>query len=137
MKKETRRGFTLIDLLVVIAIIGILSSVILASLNTARDKGADAAIKSDLNNIRSQAELYYDQNSQDYTGVCADPTMVRAQTSAEVTNGGTAGACDEAATYWVMWVPLKTNATAAWCVDNGGASKEITPLPAAPLTACP
>ncbi len=63
MKKTLNRGFTLIELLVVIAIIGILASVVLASLNSARAKGSDAAIKSSLNNMRSQAELYYDSNS--------------------------------------------------------------------------
>src|SRR5438046_347729 len=61
------KGFTLIELLVVIAIIGILSSVVLASLNTARNKGADAAVKSNIESIRPQAELYYDSNSSKYS----------------------------------------------------------------------
>lgn len=61
-------GFTLIELLVVIAIIGILASVILASLNSARTKGNDAAIKSNLANARIQAELFYDTNGNSYYG---------------------------------------------------------------------
>ncbi len=65
------RGFTLIELLVVIAIIGMLSAVVLGSLNTARNKGADAAIKGNLSGARSQAELFYDSNTYSYAGVCA------------------------------------------------------------------
>jgi len=61
------RGFTLIELLVVIAIIGILSSVVLASLNTARNKGADTAVKSNLAGARAQAELFYDANGNNYS----------------------------------------------------------------------
>jgi len=70
----------LIELLVVIAIIGILSSIILASLNTARAKGADAAIESSLDQLRSQGEIYYDSNNNTYGGpstavnLCSGPT---------------------------------------------------------------
>lgn len=52
-------GFTLIELLVVISIIGLLSSVVLANLNTIRSKGRDTKRISDLHNIQLALELYY------------------------------------------------------------------------------
>lgn len=50
-------GFTLLELLMVIAIIGILASVILASLNSARDKGRIANAQSEIGTIRSALAL--------------------------------------------------------------------------------
>ncbi len=71
MKRQMKKGFTLIELLVVIAIIGMLAGIVLASLNTARNKGSDAAIKGNLGGSRTQAELYYDTNSAYSTAVYA------------------------------------------------------------------
>ncbi len=133
MTKKFNRGFTLIELLVVIAIIGILSSVVLASLNTARNKGADAAVKSNLNNIRAQAELYYDTNGN-YTTVCTSDTNVAKGVAAAGTAGGGAGVCTNASTAWAASAPLKTGGY--WCVDSTGTSvARVTALGAA--TVCP
>jgi type II secretory pathway pseudopilin PulG len=51
-------------LLVVIAIIGILSTLLLLQLNTARRKARDAKRVADVNQTRSALELYYDDNGQ-------------------------------------------------------------------------
>lgn len=55
---KLQKGFTLIELLVVISIIGLLSSVVLASLNTARGKARDAERLSDLRALQTALELY-------------------------------------------------------------------------------
>lgn len=132
--KLKNKGFTLIELLVVIAIIGILSAIVLASLNTARGKGANAAVKSNLHGLRSQAEIVYDNGNQNYTGVCADPNIVSAVVAAMTAGGDAVGLadyntngnillrCNESVTAWAANSLLKNpeGANLYWCVDSTG-----------------
>lgn len=53
-----RRGFTLIELLVVISIISLLSSVVLTSIQSAREKAWDARASSDIRQYRIAMENY-------------------------------------------------------------------------------
>lgn len=144
-----KKGFTLIELLVVIAIIGILASVVLASLNSARQKGAVAAGKSNMANARAQAELFYDSNGNSYDGgtaatdVCnasasatgnikginpsvlagAQANTTSATVSVDAAGPATAslGICNSSATAWAAEVVLKDGNF--YCVDSVGASK--------------
>ena len=55
----TKKGFTVIELVVTIAIVGILSSVIIASLNSSHKKSRDARRRIELNQLSASLELYY------------------------------------------------------------------------------
>jgi prepilin-type N-terminal cleavage/methylation domain-containing protein len=62
---HTIKGFTLIELLVVISIIGVLSSIILASLQSARLAARDAALLSDVHQFEI-AMTSYNLDHNDY-----------------------------------------------------------------------
>jgi len=57
------KGFTLVELLVVISIIGILSSLAIVSLNSARFKARDAQRLADFKQLYTALALYYDNSS--------------------------------------------------------------------------
>jgi prepilin-type N-terminal cleavage/methylation domain-containing protein len=58
-KKQTQTGFTLIEILIVVAIVGLLSSVLITSLNQTRTKSRDAQRKSNMSQMEKALELYY------------------------------------------------------------------------------
>ena len=59
--KNLNKGFTLIELLVVISIISFLSSIILNSVNSARVKAKDSAIKAEVKQMAILMDLEYSE----------------------------------------------------------------------------
>lgn len=66
MKRDTSHhyAFTLIEILVVAAIISLISSIIVSSTNEARSSARDAQRQTDLNSIRSGMAIFFDNNDR-------------------------------------------------------------------------
>ena len=147
MNNPFQKGFTLIELLVVIAIIGILSAVVLASLNTARNKGSDAAVQANMKTVLTQSTIFYDNNANKYntdgvtavaanntacptsgnTMFAANTTIKNAIAQAALAGGGTVTCyMDSTGQNFVVWAPLKNVANTYWCVDSKNISKKET-----------
>jgi prepilin-type N-terminal cleavage/methylation domain-containing protein len=56
--RQNQKGFTLIEVLIVVAIIGILTAILVANYNDARKNSRDKIRKSDLKTIQLSLELY-------------------------------------------------------------------------------
>ena len=69
---KNKKGFTLLELLIVIAIIGILTALATVSYSSAQKKARDAQRKSDLKAIQNAMEQYYADETKYPTG-CVSP----------------------------------------------------------------
>lgn len=90
---NNKKGFTLVEMLVVISIIGILSSFAVVSLNSARQKARDALRKGDMAQLRTALNLYYDDNNYRYPA-CGTLDILATDFGATVgTGAGTGSTC--------------------------------------------
>ncbi|MDD6482952.1 MAG: type II secretion system protein [Clostridiales bacterium] len=62
-KKKSKRGFTLVELMIVIAIIGILFVILIPKLSTAMTKSREAGVKNDFRSMNLAAEQLMRENS--------------------------------------------------------------------------
>jgi general secretion pathway protein G len=76
LHRSKKNGFTLIELMVVIAIIAILTGIIITGLVASKAKSRDAKRASDLSQIALAVEQYFDRCYQYPTTIVGDPTLI-------------------------------------------------------------
>ncbi len=123
-------GFTLIELLVVVAIIGILAGIAFVSISEARLSAYDTQIRSELSQIRSNAEQYYyrDGTYEGYDDDGADSgwDRVKGQIPGCSADQLPDGADEEYqiavdSQAYAAWAPLCSEEV-YYCVDSTGAA---------------
>lgn len=146
MKTARKNAFTLIELLIVIAIIGVLAAVVLIAINPARRmaQARDSGRKSDIGQMATALQAYFTTNSSYPAGSGAPggltaltasgdlKTITKDPTGGEYTytvqDAGTSTA--ESAVYDILEAPTTAGSTggnAVWCWrSTAGSAVEIT-----------
>lgn len=114
-----KKGFTIIELVVVIAIIAVLAAIVLINVAGYINKGKDATIKANMHTVQTTVIATNSQNG----GTWAAPT------TSDYTNV-TAWFTANSVTYSPLWTTggfcatavLKETSAGTWCVDSTGYS---------------
>jgi prepilin-type N-terminal cleavage/methylation domain-containing protein len=133
-----RKGFTIIELIVVIAIIAVLAGIVLVNVQGYVSKSREASIKADMHQLETAATTYFSENGS-YNNICANSTeFVKIKTAVEAitnqqglytfcldnTNGGGIP-CNGA---WFAAARMVVGGVATgfrWCVDSTGIATEL------------
>ena len=87
-----RQGFTLIEVLIVIVILGILAAIALTRFWQVRQHAMTASVRTDLRNLAMRQELYFDVKSKYASALSElDPIQLSPGVVMEITYGDTGG----------------------------------------------
>ncbi len=79
-RKQVARGFTLVEILIVVVILGILAAIVIPQFTSASETAKASSLQTQLQTIRSQLELYQVQHNGNYPDLSVDWTRLTGET---------------------------------------------------------
>jgi general secretion pathway protein G len=86
--RQVKRGFTLVEILIVVIILGILAAIVIPQFTNASQDARKSSLVSQLQTLRSQIELYKLQHGDQLPALITDWTPLTTQTTYNGTNFG-------------------------------------------------
>lgn len=62
MNRRLKGGFTIVELMIVVAVIGVIASIVVVSYGSSRSKAFDTAVKTDITKYADELNIYYGDN---------------------------------------------------------------------------
>lgn len=144
---KVNKGFTLIEMLVVISLIGILAALAMVSFSSVQKQARDTTRKSDLKQYQTATESYASKNNGNYP--VANPAQVASSGSyCTALNIGNCPADPKSPTTdyryvsdgvnYVIWASLESKTpTVYWVSCSNGKVAERTSSPSSSSAVCP
>jgi general secretion pathway protein G len=127
MMMNRNKGFTLVEILIVVIILGILAAIVIPQFTEASNEARNSSLQSNLQTLRSQCELYKVQHRDTYPWYDADGNTDLAGTNDRLTGKTDAtGAAGGTLGPYMQSVPLNplANDDAANFADAAGAAND-------------
>jgi len=103
--RKNKTGFTMVEIIIVVAVIAVLASIIIPKMSGARDSSKLAACKANLKHIGIAAGLYANDNDGAYSPYAVQ-TNFSVNSSCYLVTGGylkTAPICSASSAYYGAW----------------------------------
>jgi type IV pilus assembly protein PilA len=134
VRAQSESGFTLVELLVVMLILGLLAAIAIPTFFNQRDKARDADSKVEARTAETAMETYSTDHGGDYTG--ADATKLHAIEATLPANGGSLAVSYPAGELYKVTATSDTTNTFS-IVRHTDGTKSLTCTPVGGADGCP